>query len=488
VRNEIETWQTGHGDMPPEAFEHWGEDVVRWIAEYLSQPEGFPVLSRARPGALIDTLPGEAPDDPEPMGTILDDFRQSILPGITHWNHPRFFAYFAISGSAPGILGEMLAAALNVNAMLWRTSPAATELETVTLGWLRRLLGLPDEFVGVIYDTASISTLVGVAAARQAALPEVRITGLSGLPPLCLYCSEQAHSSVEKAAITLGIGQTGVRKIPADERYRMDAAALRDAITADNAAGFRPFCVVATVGTTSTTSVDPVAPIADICADHDLWLHVDAAYGGIPAMLPEKRWALAGVERADSLVVNPHKWLFTPIDLSAFYTRRADIVREAFSLVPAYLTSREEDVINYMDYGPQLGRRFRALKLWFILRAYGRTGIERRLREHLRLAHEFASWVEGTDDWELLAPVPFATVCFRYAPRDLDGDALNRLNEEILADVNAAGDVFLSHTVLQGVYTLRLSVGNIRTTEQDVLRAWEGVRRAAERVSQSAPR
>lgn len=472
MRDDIEAWQEGIGDMPPEVFERWGEDVVRWIADYLGHPDQFPVLSRAEPNALAAALPSWVPDEPEPMEHILADFTQLILPGITHWNHPRFFAYFAISASAPGILAEMLAAALNVNAMLWRTSPAATELETVTLDWLRRLLGLPDPFFGIIYDTASISTLVAIATARQAALPEVRVSGLAGAPPLRLYCSEQAHSSVEKAAITLGLGQAGVRKIPTDNAYRLDAAALRAAIAEDRAGGWRPFCVVATVGTTSTTSVDPVPAIADICAEHELWLHVDAAYGGVPAILPEKRWALEGVERADSLVVNPHKWLFTPIDLSAFYTRHPETVREAFSLVPAYLASAEQ-AVNYMDYGPQLGRRFRALKLWFILRAYGRAGIERRLREHLRLAALFACWVREAPDWELMAPVPFGTVCFRYAPPA--GHDLDRLNEDLLTEVNAAGDVFLSHTILRDMYALRLSIGNIRTVEDDVRRAWESL-------------
>lgn len=479
----LPAWQDLSGDMPPELFRQYGRQVVDWIAAYMDHPERFPVLSQVRPGEIHAALPDHAPEEPEPFDDILRDFEDVILPGITHWNHPAFFAYFAISASAPGILAEMLAAALNVNAMLWRTSPAASELEDVSLSWLRQLIGLPDSFEGVIYDTASISTLVAIAAARQNADPDARSHGLAGSPPLRLYCSSQAHSSVEKAAMTLGIGQEGVRKIPVDRQFRMDVAALASAVEADIAAGERPFCVVATAGTTSTTSVDPVPAIVQVCRRHNLWLHVDGAYGGTAAILPEKRWVLEGAGLADSIVVNPHKWLFTPIDLSAFYSPRLDVVRQAFSLVPEYLRTGEENVRNYMDYGPQLGRRFRALKLWFVLRTYGREGIERRLREHIRLAQEFAQTVERTAEWEVLAPVPLATVCFRFHPSGLDEGELNRLNEDILARVNAGGTAFLSHTSLDGAYTLRLSVGNIRTTDAEVEAAWQALQEAAEAAS-----
>jgi aromatic-L-amino-acid decarboxylase len=479
--HDVEAWQRLSGDMPADEFRHYGREVIDWIAHYLDHPEAYPVLSQVEPGAVRQALPASPPATPERVEAVLRDFQHIILPGITHWNHPAFFAYFAISGSAPGILGETLAAALNVNAMLWRTSPAATELEEVTLSWLRQLLDLPASFQGIIYDTASISTLVAVAAAREATGLDVRTRGLSGLPRLRLYCSQQAHSSVEKAAITLGIGQDGVRKIPTDREFRMEVEALRDAVEEDRRAGHRPFCVVATAGTTSTTSVDPVPVIAAVCREHGLWLHVDGAYGGTAAILPEKRWILEGVEHADSIVVNPHKWLFTPIDLSAFYTRRLDVVRQAFSLVPEYLRTDDADVRNYMDYGPQLGRRFRALKLWFVLRTYGREGIVLRLREHMRLAGMLADWINASPDWELLAPVPLGTVCFRYKPSGVSEGKVDTINQQILARLNASGSAFLSHTVLSGHYTIRLSVGNIRTTEDHVRRVWADLREIAER-------
>jgi aromatic-L-amino-acid decarboxylase len=377
----------------------------------------------------------------------------------------------------------MLCAAFNVNGMLWRTSPAATELETVVMDWLRQLLGLPEGLFGVIQDTASASSLVALAAAREA-VPglEARKRGLVGQARLRAYASEQAHSSIEKAAIVLGVGQDGFRKIPVDEEYRMDAGALARAIAEDRAAGWAPFAVVATVGTTSTTSVDPVPAIADICRHEGLWLHVDAAYGGSAAILPECRRLLDGCERADSLVVNPHKWLFVPIDLSAFYTRRPEVVRAAFSLVPDYLRTPEDDLApNLMDYGVSLGRRFRALKLWMVLRAFGREGIVLRLREHLRLARLFREWVEADPHFEVMAPTPLSVVCFRALFPGEDDTGHDRLNDEVVEAVNATGEVFLSATKLRGRTALRLAVGNIRTEERHVRRAWELLAEAAAR-------
>jgi aromatic-L-amino-acid decarboxylase len=474
--------------MDPEAFRNYGHQVVDWIAEYFRSPERFPVLSRAKPGDVRGALPPAPPEAAEPLDAILRDFEALVVPGITHWNHPGFFAYFAISGSAPGILGELLAAGLNVNAMLWRTSPAATELEEVALDWLRQLLHLPPEFRGVIYDTASISTLCALAAAREAGGLGAREQGLAGraeLPRLRVYVSGETHSSVEKAAIVLGIGQAGVRKIPVDAEFRMDAGALARAVEEDRRAGWRPLAVVATVGTTATTSVDPVPAIAEVAAREGLWLHVDAAYGGAAAILPSHRDVLRGCDRADSLVFNPHKWLFTPVDCSALFCRRPDVLKQAFSLVPSYLqTSEGSAVENFMDYGPQLGRRFRALKLWMVLRAYGRAGLAARLAEHVRLAQLFASWVDADPDWERLAPVPFSTVCFRVRPRGVRADdpRLSPLNERLLEAVNATGEVFLSHAVLGGRYTLRLAIGNIRTAERHVQRAWEILRAEALRA------
>jgi aromatic-L-amino-acid decarboxylase len=481
----------GSGKMDSESFRRDGHRLIDWIAEYLAHPERYPVLAQVEPGQVERALPKEPPEKPEPLEAILQDMEKIIVPGLTHWNHPGFFAYFAISGSEPGILGELLSAAFNVNAMLWRTAPAATELEELVLSWLRQLLGLPPEFMGLINDTASVSSLCAIAAAREALGFRIREEGLAGrpdLPHLRLYTSEQAHSSVEKAAIVLGLGQAGVKKIAVDNEFRLRSQDLEDAIKQDLKAGWKPFCVVATVGTTSTTSVDPVPEIARICGRYKLWLHVDAAYAGAAAILPEKRWALAACERADSIVVNPHKWLFVPIDCSAFYCRQPSILRQAFSLVPEYLRTSEDDrVRNLMDYGIQLGRRFRALKLWMVLRAFGSEGLRQRLRAHIALAQRFQDWIEGSADFELLAPVLFSVVCFRNCPRGLPAGPeteayLNRLNEQLLESVNRTGEVFLSHTELNGRFTLRLAIGNLRTTEADVRRAWALLQEHATRL------
>ena len=477
--------------MDIESFRRDGHRLIDWIAEYLAHPERYPVLAQVEPGQVRRTLPKEPPEKPEPLEAILQDVEKIIVPGLTHWNHPGFFAYFAITGSGPGILGELLSAAFNVNAMLWRTAPVATELEELVLGWLRQLVRLPPEFMGLINDTASVSSLCAIAAAREALGLGIREEGMAGrsdLPRLRLYTSEQAHSSIEKAAIVLGLGQAGVNKIAVDEEFRLRSQDLEAAIKEDLKAGWKPFCVVATVGTTSTTSVDPVLEIADICERYKLWLHVDAAYAGAAAILPEKRWALAGCERADSIVVNPHKWLFVPIDCSAFYCRHPSILRQAFSLVPEYLRTSEDDrVRNLMDYGIQLGRRFRALKLWMVLRAFGSEGLRQRLRAHIALAERFQGWIEASPDFELLAPVSFSVVCFRTRPCGLptgpETEAyLNRLNERLLESVNRTGEVFLSHTELNGRFTLRLAIGNLRTTETHVRRAWDLLQEHAARL------
>jgi aromatic-L-amino-acid decarboxylase len=472
--------------MDPEAFRREAYRAVDWIADYLAHPDRHAVLSRAKPGDVRAQLPAQAPEQGEPFDRILDDFERVIVPGLTHWNHPGFFAYFATSGSGPGVIAELLSAGLNVQAMLWRTSPAATELEEVALGWLRDLLGLPSSFEGVIYDTASVSTLHALAAAREAAVPHVRQRGLAscGVTPR-IYCSEHTHSSIDKAVLTLGLGLDAIHRVPVDDRFAMRADALAAAIVDDRAAGRLPLAVVATVGTTSSTSVDPVAAIAPVCRDAGAWLHVDAAYAGVMAMVPEYRHILAGAEQADSLVVNPHKWLFTPFDLSAFYCRRMEVVRAAFSLVPEYLRTQEAaPVRNLMDTGVQLGRRFRALKLWMVLRHFGAAGIRDRLVEHCRLARLFASWVdEAAPQFERVADVPFSVVCFRYRPPGASEQDCDRLNQQLLDAVNASGEVFLSHTKLRDRFVIRLAVGNIRTTEREVARAWELLQAGAAELS-----
>jgi aromatic-L-amino-acid decarboxylase len=466
--------------MDPSEFKRHGHALVEWIAAYLSGAERYPVLPRVAPGDVRDALPDDAPEHGEPFEDIFADFERVLVPALTHWNHPGFFAYFPATTSASGVLAEFLSAALNQQAMLWRTSPAATELEEVSLGWLRRLLGLPNSFEGVIYDTASISSLHALAAARQAAVPDVREHGLAGrsdLGPLRIYCSEQAHSSIDKAVLMLGLGHSSLRRIPTDDAFSMRVDALRAALDEDRRDGVTPVAVVGTIGTTSTTGVDPVGAIADICRDHAVWLHVDAAYAGVTAMLPECASHFAGWERADSIVINPHKWLFTPFDLSAFYCRRMGVVREAFSLVPEYLKTAEgsRGVRNLMDTGIQLGRRFRSLKLWMILRHFGATRLRDVLREHIRLAHEFAERVDAHPDFERLAPVPFGVVCFRANPRQLGlvAPELDLFNERVLEAVNASGDVFLSHTRLNGAFVIRMAIGHLRTTSAHTARAWE---------------
>ena len=458
------------GDMEKEEFRRVGLELIDWIADYFDNIDELPVLAAIEPGDLKAKLPASAPVHGESMDAIVADLDRLIVPALTHWCHPSFFAYFATSTSAPGIFGELLSAAFDNKAMLWRTSPASTELEEVVLDWLRQMMGLDPGMLGIIYDTASVSSLHAIAAAREKVEKRIREEGMSGrpdLPLLRVYVSEQSHSSIEKAVITLGLGQRGLRKIPTDSEFRMDARALAAAIEEDKRNGYLPFCVVATVGTTSTSSIDPVPEIVPICEEHALWLHVDAAYAGSAAVVPELRHILAGCERADSLVTNPHKWLFTPFDLSVLYCRHMDLLKRAFSLVPEYLrTPEQEKVRSGSDYGIQLGRRFRALKLWMVMRYFGQEGLAARIREHCRLARLFASWVDESPDWELMAPVPLGLVCFRARHSDA-------LNESIMHGVNASGRALLSHTRLHDKLTLRLSIGNIRTTEQHVRNVWE---------------
>jgi aromatic-L-amino-acid decarboxylase len=472
------------GDVDLEVFRGQAHRLADWITAYLGRVETLPVLPRVRPGELRAALPPAPPTEAEPLALILDDVERVVVPGLTHWNHPGFLAYFANSSPAPAILAEALSATFNANGMLWKTSPIATELELAALDWLRQMLGLPAGLFGVIQDTASASTLVALAAAREA-VPglDVRRRGLVGQARLRMYASDQAHSSVEKAGMVLGIGQEGLRKVPADGAFRMDASALRAAVREDRAAGWTPFAVTATVGTTSTTSVDPVPEIADVCAQEGLWLHVDAAYAGSAAVAPELRWVLAGCERADSLVVNPHKWMFVPVDLSVLYTRRADVLRNAFSLVPDYLRTPEDALApNLMDYGVSLGRRFRALKLWMVIRAFGVDGIAARIREHVRLAQVFRGWVEQDRGFEVAAPSPLSVVCFRALFAGADEARQDTLNEALMEAVNATGEAYLSHTRLSGRTVLRVAVGNIRTEERHLRRAWDLLREAAGRL------
>jgi aromatic-L-amino-acid/L-tryptophan decarboxylase len=473
------------GDMAPADFRAAAHAVADLMADYLDTVETRDVFPSIEPGSLRPLFPTSAPEAPELLEAILDDYQRLIEPNATHWQHPGFLAYFATTASGPGILGEMLTATLGQNPMLWRTSPIGTELEEVVVDWLRQAFGLPATFDGLLTDTASTSSLIALAGARQAAGIDAAKQGLTGrgLPALRVYGSAEAHSSIEKACMTLGLGRDALVRIPTNDRFELIPGELAAAIKADRAAGHQPIAIVATVGTTSSTSVDPVAAIADIAEREGLWLHVDSAYAGVVALIPERRAPFVGWERADSIVINPHKWLFTPLDASLLLTRRMDVLRSAFSLVPEYLRTldRATPVHDYNEYTPQLGRRFRALKLWIQLRWFGLEGLRRRIERHIELAEWFAAEVDADPDWERLAPVPFSTVCFRWRPTgwtDTD-QALDEANAAIMDAVNRTGEVFLSHTRLAGRFTIRVAIGNLRTEARHVERTWVLLRAAA---------
>jgi aromatic-L-amino-acid decarboxylase len=491
---DLPTSAPEYGDMAPADFRAAAHAVADLMADYLESIETRDVLPQVEPGSLRPLFPASAPEEPESLTAILDDYRRLVEPNSTQWQHPGFLAYFATTASGPGILGEMLTATLGQNPMLWRTSPIGTELEEVVVDWLRQALGLPATFDGLITDTASTSSLIALAAARQAAGVDAAQQGLTGrpdLPRLRVYASAEAHSSIEKACMTLGLGREALVRIPTNERFEMHTDALRAAIGSDRSAGCQPIAIVATVGTTSSTSADSVAAIAEIAEHEWLWLHVDAAYAGVVALLPERREPFEGWERADSIVVNPHKWLFTPMDASLLLSRRMDDVRASFSLVPEYLRTldRATPVHDYTEYTPQLGRRFRALKLWMLLRWFGLEGLRRRIGRHLEMAERFAAQVDADPDWERLAPVPFSTVCFRWHPAvsTMTEEELDAANTAIMDAVNRTGEVFLSHTRLAGRFTIRVAIGNLRTEDRHLERAWQLLRAAAADVAGGAP-
>lgn len=453
--------------MTPEEFRTYGYAAIDWIAHFLENSRDYPVLPKTEPGSLLDLLPAQGPEEAENFADILADFEEQIVPRNTQWNHPRFMGYFAISGAPPGILAELLCAALNSNGMLWKSSPAATELEQVTLAWLRDWMGLPPGWFGQILDTASVSTFHAIVAAR------VRKGHKCADETLTFYASEFAHSSVPKAAYSAGIARENVRLIPADEQFRMQADQLEQAIVADLAAGKAPFCVVATVGTTSVASIDPVPAIAEIARKYGLWLHIDAAYGGSAAVHERYRWILDGVAAADSLVVNPHKWLLTPVDLSVLYCRDKEWLREAFSLAPEYLRTKQDPrALNFHEYGLPLGRRFRSLKLWFTMRAYGRRGIAAMIEDHIENAKKLRDLILADGNWEIVAPVDFSLVVFRHRAGD-------EKTKAVLERVNDSGQALISPDVLRGKQAIRLAIGNWQTEWQDVLAAWEAIQEAA---------
>jgi aromatic-L-amino-acid decarboxylase len=471
------------GDLPPDVLRRELHRMADWVADYRESIASRAIIPVVQPGDVTAGLTACIPDEPDSLSQVLRDVDAVIMPGVVHWGHPAFLGYFGSTSNGPALLGEIAAAALNVSAMTWRTSPAATELETVVLGWIRELVGLPDTFTGVVYDTASVAVLHALAAARELASPSVRAHGIAGRDDVRVqrvYASDQAHSSLEKAMIVLGLGEENVVRLPSDGAFRLDVKALRAAVRDDRRRGRRPLAVVATVGTTSSASVDPVGEIADLCAAEQLWLHVDAAYGGAIGVLTEARHLMAGVERADSVVVNPHKWLFVPLDFSTLYVRRPEVLRAVFALTPEYLRGDAAAggagaAIDYMDYGIQLGRRFRALKAWMVLRAFGRSGIAARVREHCRLADLLASRVRVEAGMELAAPQSMSVVCFRCAPAGLSAEAIDELNVAIVEAVNLSGDAYLTHTRLSGRAVMRIGFGNVLTTEEHVATAWSRI-------------
>ncbi len=477
-----EAQRAATGDMPGGALRAALHETADLVADYLERVEEYAVLPPLQPGELTARLDGPPPEEPEPLARIMRDVEAEVVPNVTHWQSPNNLAYFGSTASGIGILGELVSAALNANAFIWRVSPVGSELEGITVQWLRQGLGLPDTFDGVYNDTASVSTLSGLACARQLATGEASQAGLGEIPRLRFYASSQAHSSVERAAMILGLGRAGVRTIELDERLAMRPQALRTAIAEDRAAGWTPAGVVATIGTTSTTAIDPVADIADIAEAERLWLHVDAAYAGSAALIPDMRGYFRGWERADSIVVNPHKWMFTPFDCSLLLTRRMEVLRDALSLVPEYLRSYDgrDAGRDYSEYVPQLGRRARGIKMWMQLRYFGLSGLRARVREHIDLAHELAAWIEEDPDAEVLYDVPFGTVCFRVRPRRYRGRegepevarAIDELNEAVMNRLNDSGAIFLSHTRIEGTFVLRLVVGNLRMERRHIERAW----------------
>jgi len=476
------------GDISPNVFHDELHRLADWIADYRANINERRISPNDKPGAILAQLDAVAPEVATSLDEIFADVERLIVPGVAHWAHPQFMSYFGCTTTGPGILAEMITGALNVNAMTWRTAPAATELETLVLDWLRQWLHLPNDFMGVVYDTASISTMHALATAREQAAPDTRKLGLSGrnLPTFRIYTSDQAHSSVEKGAIAIGIGEDNVQRVPTDAEFRMDVLALHERIASDLRKNFKPLAIVATVGTTSTASIDPIPEIAQMCREHRIWLHIDGAYGAGLALLPECKWVTAGWSEADSIVINPHKMLFVPFDFSALYLRDIGRLRRLFTLVPEYLHLRDPvgAEINYMDYGVQLGRRFRALKAWVVWRAFGREGLAARIRDHLRLAKLFTRWLRDDERFELSAPVVMGVVCFRFKAGD-DESKIDIINSKIVERINASGRAYLTQTKLRGRTVMRIGLGNVLTTEEHVRNVWEMIQLTADEVGRA---
>jgi len=473
--------------LDSKSFRQYAHQLVDWMADYLDEVESYPVLSRQKPGELLDQLPDEAPSEAESMDAILEDMEELILPGLTHWQSPHFYAYFPANSSYPSLMAEMLMATFGVNTFSWITSPAGTELEERMMDWLAKLIGIPESWSGVIQSTASEASLVALLTARERASDfSINEKGYHGEEKFRVYGSEQLHSSIEKAVKIAGMGRENYVKVKADETFAMEGKALCKAIQDDLKAGYRPLCVVAGMGTTSSTAVDDLESCAEICKEFDLWLHVDAAYAGTALILPEYKHWMKGIELADSFVFNPHKWMFTNFDCSAYFVKdEASLVR-TFEMSPEYLKSdQDREVKNYRDWGIPLGRRFRALKLWFVMRNFGVKNMQDILRKHMSLTQLLLKKIEAHPQLEVLAPVNLNLICFRLNPGGMSDQDLNELNARLLTRINQTGKAFLIHTKLRGAYTLRIVLGNPRHEERHVSEAWEVLNEALEELMES---
>jgi len=471
--------------MKPDDFRKYGHKIVDWMADYLDEVESYPVKSLVKPGEILDQLPIEPPQKGESFGEIFSDFNSVVMPGMTHWQHPCFFAYFPANSSRISVLAEMLTSTLGAQCMIWQTSPAAAELEERVMEWLVTMTGLPRAFTGVIQDTASTSTLCSILTAREAASNfNINRKGFDESSRYTLYCSNQTHSSIEKAVKIAGLGKENLRLVDVDDKFAMIPDKLEEAIKRDIENGLEPLLAVATIGTTSSVAVDPIDEIGDICTKYRIWLHVDAAYGGTGLLLPENRWMIKGVEKADTFVFNPHKWMFTNFDCSAYFVKDPSLLVRTFEILPEYLKTREGDrVNNYRDWGIPLGRRFRALKLWFVIRNYGIEGLQKKVRNHIDLAKSLAKKMEDSGRYEILAPIYLSTVCFRYKPVGLDDEMiLNRINKELIEKLNDSGVIYLTHTILNGIYTIRFMIGQTETEERHVTKAWDLIEETASAI------
>jgi aromatic-L-amino-acid decarboxylase len=470
--------------MKPDEFRKHAHELVEWMADYMENVEDYPVKSLIQPGEIFDKIPDQPPSTPESFSALMKDFNEIIMPGITHWQNPNFFAYFPANTSPSSVLAEMLISTLATQCMIWETSPAAAELEEKMMIWLREMIKLPENFEGVIQDSASTATLAAILTAREKKTDfSINMNGAKHAGILRVYCSEQTHSSVEKAVKISGIGKKNLVKIAVNEDFSLDTETLRTKILSDKEAGFIPCCVVATIGTTGTTAVDPLRAIGEICNENDIWLHVDAAMAGTALILPEFQWMLDGREYIDSFVFNPHKWMFTNFDCTAYFVRDAGALIKTFEILPEYLKTRTRGKVNdYRDWGVPLGRRFRALKLWSVIRTYGTEGLQEKVRYHIHIASELKKMISEESDFEILAPVIISVVCFRYRPQGYSEEEINNLNEKLNHQLNDTGKLYLSHTVLNGRYTLRMVTAQTNVRLEHVERAWKLIRAMARKL------